>query len=423
MLDIKRIVEETDAVREALAKRMEPSEIKLDEVISLYKDWKSVQSEFEELRAKQNVQNEKIAKLDKKSADFKNGVTELKKLSDKIKESELKAKALNDQINSLLSGFPNVPDDDVVAGGKENNKVIREWGDEPKFDFEIKDHLVIGKAIGMLDFDRAAKLSGAQFPMYVGIGATLEWALVEYFKRTHESDGYTCVIPPLLVNEQSAYVAGQLPKFKDDLYWTQEQQCLVPTAETALVNFYRDEILPEKDLPKKFYSYTPCFRREAGTYGANYRGLMRVHQFNKVEMFQYATPEQSDKAFEEMVGKAEKLVQGLGLRYRVSKLAAEDMSFGMARTYDIEIWLPYDKNWIEVSSASNARDYQARRGNMRYKAQKDKKNYYVHTLNASGLATSRLMVALLETYQKEDGSVVVPGVLRDYVGKDVLPVV
>ena len=251
--------------------------------------------------------------------------------------------------------------------------------------------------------------------MYRGLGAQMEWALINYFISTHLGNGYEMIIPPNLVTRNSAYTAGQLPKFEEDVYWVQDGLCLIPTAETVLTNIYRGDILNESDLPKKFFAYTPCYRREAGSYRANEKGLIRVHQFNKVEMFQYTSAEKSKEGFEELLNNAEELVAGLGLHYRVVKLAAGDCSAGMARTYDVEVYIPSMDKYYEVSSVSNARDYQARRGNMRYK-KADGKVEFLHTLNGSGLATSRLMVSLIETYQNEDGSITVPEVLRPFMG-------
>jgi seryl-tRNA synthetase len=254
--------------------------------------------------------------------------------------------------------------------------------------------------------------------MYRGKGAQLEWALINYFIDEHLKDGYEMILPPHIVNSDSAYTAGQLPKFKDDVYWVSEDQCLIPTAETVLTNMYRDSVLEEKDLPKKFFAYTPSYRKEAGSYRTNERGLIRVHQFNKVEMYQFTTPAQADDSFEELTIKAERLVEGLGLHYNRVQLAAGDCSAGAARTVDIEVWMPAIAQYYEVSSVSNDRDYQARRGNMRYKPSDGGKPLFMNTLNASGLATSRLMVSLIETYQQADGSVVVPDVLQKYTGFD-----
>jgi seryl-tRNA synthetase len=417
MIDIKRIVEDTQEVKKALLKRVVRSELHLEEIIELENERKEIQVEYDRKKAEQNKYNDQMAKLDKKSEAFKNLLKELKEKSDEIKKVEEKLKEKERKIQELLEVLPNIPDKDVPADGKAYNKIVGTSGEKPKFDFEPKDHLELGEKLGILDFERASKLSGANFSMYRGKGAQLEWALLNYFIDSHLEDGYEMIIPPHIVNDNSAYVAGQLPKFKDDVYWVEHDQCLIPTAETSLTNIYRDEILEEKNLPQKFFAYTPCYRREAGSYRKNERGLIRVHQFNKVEMYIFSTHEQSDELFDELVGKAEKLVEGLGLHYNRVKLAAGDCSAPAARTIDIEVWLPTLEQYYEVSSISNAREYQSRRGQMRYRT-KDGDIRYMHTLNASGLATSRLMVAILETYQQKDGSILVPKVLQKYTGFD-----
>jgi seryl-tRNA synthetase len=359
-----------------------------------------------------------MAKVEKGSDEFINLVKDLKEKSNEVKEIEEELKEADAKLKKMLEVLPNIPDEDVIAGGKENNKVVKEVGEKPTFDFEIKDHVELGTDLELFDFERAAKVSGANFSMYRGWGARLEWALINYFINEHIKDGYEMIIPPNLVIEESAYTAGQLPKFKDDVYWVQDGLCLIPTAETVLTNIYRDEILEEKDLPRKFFAYTPCYRREAGSYRANEKGLIRVHQFNKVEMYQFTTENQADEMLEELVAKAERIVEGLGLHYRTVKLAAGDCSAGAAKTFDVEVYLPSIDQYYEVSSASNVREYQARRGNMRYKPADGGKPKYMNTLNASGLATSRLMVALVETYQQEDGSILIPEVLQPYLGVD-----
>ena len=418
MIDIKRIVESKDEVEKALSKRMSVEDMHLDEIIDLYNKRKKILTEYESKRAQQNSFNTKMAGIEKGSEEFKKLISDLKVLSENVKELERSVDELTDKLTSLVEVLPNIPDEDVVAGQKEANQVIKVIGEKPVFDFPIKDHVELGDSLGLFDLDRAVKMSGNNFVMYKGWGARLEWALLNYFINAHLSDGYEMVLPPHIVGERSGYTAGQLPKFKDDVYWLKDlDQFLIPTAETALDNLFRDEILNEKDLPKKYFSYTPCYRKEAGSYRANEKGLIRVHQFNKVEMYQYTTQEGSNLAFEELLGKAEKLVADLGLHYRVSKLAAGDCSAPAARTYDVEVWLPAISQYYEVSSVSNVRDYQARRGNMRYRKE-DGSIEYMHTLNASGLATSRLMVALVETYQQRDGSIVVPDVLRKYIGVD-----
>lgn len=418
MIDIKRIVENKEEVEKALSKRMKVEDMHLDEIIDLYNKRKEVLKEYESKRAQQNSFNSKMAGIEKGSEEFKKLVSDLKTLSQNVKELERNVDELTQKLTSLVEVLPNIPDEDVVAGEKEANQVIKVVGEKPIFNFPIKDHVELGESLGLFDLERAVKISGNNFVMYKGWGARLEWALLNYFINSHLSDGYEMILPPHIVGERSGYTAGQLPKFKDDVYWLKDlDQFLIPTAETALDNLFRDEILNEKDLPKKYFSYTPCYRKEAGSYRANEKGLIRVHQFNKVEMYQYTTQEGSDLAFEELLEKAEKLVADLGLHYRVSKLAAGDCSAPAARTYDVEVWLPAISQYYEVSSISNVRDYQARRGNMRYRKE-DGTIEYMHTLNASGLATSRLMVALVETYQQEDGSILVPDVLRKYIGVD-----
>ena len=415
MLDIKRIVEQKEEVQKGLLKRMNPEDINLDEIISLYEDRKKLQTEFDSARAEQNSFNEKMSKIDKKGDEFKKLLEELKKKSEEVKGIEEKLRNTETELKSKVEVLPNVPDEDVVAGGKEKNEVVKEVGKKPEFSFAIRDHVQLGTDLDIFDFERASKISGNNFSMYKGLGAQLEWALINYFISEHLKAGYEMIIPPNLVVRESAYAAGQLPKFEDDVYWVQDGLCLIPTAETVLTNMYRDEVLDEKDLPKKFFAYTPCYRREAGSYRANEKGLIRMHQFNKIEMYQFVKPEDANQAMNELLDRAEELVAGLGMHYRVVKLAAGDCSAGMAKTYDVEVYIPSIDKYYEVSSISNARDYQARRGNMRYKRE-DGKLEYLNTLNASGLATSRLMVGLIETYQNEDGSIDIPEVLRPYMG-------
>ncbi len=419
MIDIKRIVEEREQVERGLLKRMSKEDLHLDEIVRLYESKRELLKEFEAKRSQQNSFNDRMANTPKGSDEFNTLISDLKVLSSKVKELESELSEVESKLTKLVEVLPNIPDEDVVAGDKQSNEVIKTVGEKPEFKFEIKDHVEIGKELKLFDFDRATKLSGNNFSMYTGMGARLEWALLNYFIEEHIEDGYEMILPPHIVGEESGYTAGQLPKFEDDVYWLKEEnQFLIPTSETSLTNLFRDEILEEKDLPKKYFAYTPCYRREAGSYRANEKGLIRVHQFNKVEMYQFTTKEGSEKAFEELVTKAERLVEGLGLHYRISKLAAGDCSAGAARTYDIEVWLPAIGQYYEVSSISNVREYQSRRGNMRYRPSNGEKTEYMSTLNASGLATSRLMVALIETYQQEDGSLAIPQVLQKYMGVD-----
>ncbi|MCC7290148.1 serine--tRNA ligase [bacterium] len=418
MIDIKLIVEDTQRVKLALLKRMKEEDMHLSDIIEAFNVKKQLQVDFEDLRARQKSFNELMAKTNKSTPEFKKQLEQLKGLANEVKEVEEKLKEADLKLTSLVEVLPNMPDEDVVAGEKEANKVVKTSSKTPDFDFEVRDHLDVAKGVGILDMDRAAKIAGASFSMFIGKGAQLEWALLNYFIGEHIKDNYTMVLPPHLLTEASGYTAGQLPKFKEDVYWVQDGNFLLPTAESALANLYRDETLQESELPKKLFAYTPCYRREAGSYRANERGLMRMHQFNKVEMFQYTLPQYSEAALEELVEKATRLVEGLGLHYRVTQLAAGDCSAGAAKTYDVEVYLPFLKTYYEVSSISNVREYQSRRGNIKYKPTDGGKPGYVHMLNASGLATSRLMVALLETYQNKDGSITVPEVLRPFTGFD-----
>ncbi len=415
MIDIKRILEDRENIEKSLLKRMDKNFLNLDEILSIYNSKKEAQQAFDSKRSEQNKFNEQMASIDKGSDEFKKLLAELKEKANEVKEAEEKLKDSDKELLSKLEVLPNIPDDDVVAGGKEANEVTKIVGEKPEFSFKIKDHVELGKDLKLFDLDRASKISGNNFNMYTNLGARLEWALINFFVNEHIQSGYEMIIPPNLVTRDSAYVAGQLPKFEEDVYWVQDGLCLVPTAETVLTNIYKNEVLEEKDLPKKFFAYTPCYRREAGSYRANEKGLIRMHQFNKVEMYQFTAQDKSEEAFDELVAKAESLVQALDLHYRVVKLAAGDCSAGAAKTFDIEVYMPSMDTYYEVSSVSNVREYQSRRGNMRYKAE-DGKIKYMNTLNGSGLATSRLMVALLETYQNEDGSITVPEVLRPFIG-------
>ena len=331
---------------------------------------------------------------------------------------------MEEELNDLVCRLPNLPDDDVVAGGKENNAVLKVFGKKPEFDFKPLAHVELCTRLGLIDYERGVKLSGSGHWIYRGMGARLEWALLNFFVSEHLADGYEFILPPLALGYNCGYGSGQFPKFRDEVYWVEDpdaadrkkQKFMLPTAETALVNLYAGEVLKESDLPKKLFAYTPCFRKEAGSYRSEERGMIRGHQFNKVEMVQITTPENSKAAFEELVGKACRLVEKLGLHFRLSKLAAGDCSASMARTYDIEVWIPSMGIYKEVSSVSNANDYQARRNSTRFKSSATGKNEFVHTLNGSGLATSRVLPAIVEQFQQPDGSVVVPEVLRPFMG-------
>ena len=378
-------------------------------------------AEIDSYREKRNSTASRIGDMKRGEEDTTDLQAQMKDLSRRIKELEASLEETEMRIQSALEALPNMPDSDVPAGGKKCNQVLTVWGAEPKFDFKPRDHVELATRLGLIDYERGVKLGGRGYWLYHGDGARIEWALLNYFVESHLSDGYEFVLPPHILTYQCGYIAGQFPKFADDVFHLKsEESFLLPTAETAIINLHRDEILAEQELPKRYFAYTPCYRREAGSYRTEERGTVRGHQFNKVEMFAFTRPEESDAAFEELVGKAEKLVQGLGLHHRVSKLAAGDTSAAMAKTYDIEVWLPSMREFKEVSSASNARDYQARRGSIRFRRGSTGRPEYLHTLNASGLATSRLLPAILEQNQRADGTVAVPQVLQKSVGKQIL---
>jgi len=419
MLDIRLIREKPEEVRQSLLKRM--AEIDFHDLLSWDRDRRSLTSEIDSLREKRNSTSSRIGAMKQAKEDTTRLQAEMKELSRKIKELEVSLEDIEGRIRTFLEGLPNIPDPDIPAGGKERNQVLAVWGTEPEFGFKPRDHVELATRLGLIDYERGAKLGGHGYWLYRGDGARLEWALLNYFVETHLSDGYEFILPPHILTDQCGYTAGQFPKFVDDVFHLKgEDSFLLPTAETAIINLHRDEILPEHELPKRYFAYTPCYRREAGSYRTEERGSVRGHQFNKVEMFAFTRPEESDSVFEELVGKAQKLVQGLGLYHRISKLAAGDTSAAMARTYDIEVWIPSMKEFKEVSSASNARDYQARRGSIRFRRSSTGRPEYVHTLNASGLATSRLLPAILEQNQRADGTVAVPEVLQKWVRKQIL---
>jgi len=435
MLDIRKIRENPDAIKAGLKAKEVDCDAVIDRILELDVQVRALKTTSEGRTAQKN----KLAKENGKLFGMKKG---LEKKGESTAEVEAKIEAnkaeaialdaaneadtallkeLNAEYTTCMLSLPNMPDADLLPGGKENNQPLRYVGEQVTFDFEPKHHVDLCEGLGLIDYVRGVKLAGGGNWMYTGMGARLEWALLNYFIDTHTADGYDFILPPHMLEYQCGLTAGQFPKFADEVFKIANHPTeggtfyMLPTAEAALASVYRDEILTSADLPKKFFAYTPCFRREAGSHRADERGMVRGHQFNKVEMFQFTTPETSDEAFEELVKKAENLVAGLGLHFRTVKLAAGDCSASMARTYDIEILIPSMNGYKEVSSVSNARDYQARRGNIRYR-RADGKIDYVHTLNGSGLATSRIFPAIVEQNQRADGSVVVPEVLRKYLG-------
>lgn len=425
MIDIKLIKENPEEVIERLHAKGKEAKEEIERILVLDEERRRLIAETETMKSEQNKQTKLIPQLKKEGKDVTEIFAKMKELGSKVKEGETKINEVESEYNELMLGLPNLPDKDLLPGGKENNQPLRYFGEPHKFDFEPKNHVDLCTSLGLIDYERGVKLSGNGFWIYRGMGARLEWALLNYFIDTHLADGYELVLVPHMLGYECGLTAGQFPKFRDEVYWLdnaedERKRFMLPTAETALVSLHRGEILTEANLPRKYISYTPCFRREAGSYRADERGMVRGHQFNKVEMVQYTKPEDSDEAFEELVGKAEALVKGLGFHFRTVKLAAADCSASMARTYDIEIQIPSMNGYKEVSSVSNARDYQARRGMMRFKRDGGGKPEYLHTLNGSGLATSRILPALVEQNQNADGSVTVPEVLRKYLGCDVI---
>ena len=435
MLDIRKIKENPDAIKAGMKAKEVDCDAIVDRILELDVQVRALKTHTESQTAEKNRLSKENGKLfgQKKGAEKRGeDVSALEaqiaenmeksvKIDEAIADDKAKLKELDAELMNNMLALPNIPDPDLVPGGKENNEPLRYIGEKHSFDFEPRHHVDLCTDLGLIDYERGVKLAGGGNWMYTGMGARLEWALLNYFIDTHIADGYTFILPPHMLEYQCGLTAGQFPKFADEVFKIANHPIegstfyMLPTAEAALASVYRDEILTEEDLPKKFFAYTPCFRREAGSHRADERGMVRGHQFNKVEMFQYTTPENSDEAFEELVKKAENLVAGLGLHFRTVKLAAGDCSASMARTYDIEILIPSMNGYKEVSSVSNARDYQARRGNIRFR-RADGKLDFVHTLNGSGLATSRIFPAIVEQNQRADGSVVIPEVLRKYMG-------
>ncbi|MBQ8762398.1 MAG: serine--tRNA ligase [Clostridia bacterium] len=420
MIDINLIRNNPEVVEKAILKR--GIEIDLKPALKLDEEKRALIAKIEEMRARKNEVSAKIPAMKKAGENTDTIFAEMKELGDEIDKINVKLNEITKQLDNILLGLPNMPDEDIIAGGKENNQPIYTFGKKPEFDFEPKNHVELCTSLGLIDYERAAKMSGNGFWIYRGLGAQLEWALLNFFVSEHLKDGYEFVLPPEMLNAQCGIGSGQFPKFADEVYYVDRvgneegaQQFLLPTAESAMVNLYAGEIIPEEQLPFRMFAYSPCFRKEAGSYRAEERGMIRGHQFNKVEMIAYATKEQSDAMFEELVKKAQTLVEKLGLHYQLSKLAAADISATMARTYDIEVWIPSMNIYKEVSSVSNGRCYQPRRSNTKYKT-KDGKNEFVHMLNGSGLATPRLIPAIVEQFQNKDGSVTIPEVLRPFMG-------
>lgn len=421
MLDIKRIKDDPEGVKAGLRAKEVDCDAIVDRILELDQERRTLIADTGARKARQNKVSKEIPAMKKRGEDVSAVFAEMAELKAGLAQDAAKLDAVLAEYRTAMLSLPNLPDPDLKPGGKENNEPLRYFGEPHKFDFTPKHHVDLCEGLGLIDYDRGVKLAGSGFWMYKGMGARLEWALLNYFIDCHIADGYEFILPPHMLEYQCGETAGQFPKFADEVYkianpTDDRVHYMLPTAEAALCSIYRDEILTEAELPRKFFAYTPCFRREAGSGHADERGMVRGHQFNKVEMFQFTRPEDSDAAFEELVRKAENLVKGLGFHFRTVKLAAGDCSASMARTYDIEIQIPSMNGYKEVSSVSNARDYQARRGNIRFRREATGKPEFVHTLNGSGLATSRIFPAMVEQNQRADGSVVVPEVLRKYLG-------
>jgi seryl-tRNA synthetase len=418
MLDARFVKENTDLVKNALEKRQ--YEFPLSELLDTYDRRISLLKEAEELRSRRNVVSEEIGNLKKQKADASSRLAEMKTVSDRIKSLDDKLRELDDQTRSFLLTIPNLPDNSVPVGADETeNAEIRKWGTPKDFEFQPLNHWDIAEMLDIISFEQGSKIAGARFSLMKGEGAKLERALMNFMLDQNTSKGYTEVFPPILVNRETMTGTGQLPKFEEELFRIQDPEFyLIPTAEVPVTNIHRNDILKETDLPIYYTSYTPCFRREAGSYGKDTRGLIRQHQFNKVELVKFVKPENSDDELEKLTNDAEDILQKLDLPYRVVALCTGDLGFAASKTYDLEVWLPGQDRYREISSCSNFTDFQARRAGIRFRREGKKGTEFVHTLNGSSLAIGRTVVAILENYQQKNGSVIIPDVLRPYMGTD-----
>jgi seryl-tRNA synthetase len=420
MLDARFVRENIDILKNGLQKR--GSDIDMSEFLSLEEERLKLLKEAEELRNKRNVVSEEIGRLKKQKQDAEKLIAEMKGVSDRIKEIDEVLKGIEEKTGLFLLNIPNIPHESVPVGKDETENIeVRKWGEPRVFDFEPLNHWDISETLDIIDFERGAKIAGARFAVMKGFGARLERALMNFMLDLNTSKGYKEIFPPILVNRESMTGTGQLPKFSEELFRTLDPEFyLIPTAEVPVTNIHRGEILREDQLPIYYTAYTPCFRREAGSYGKDVRGLIRQHQFNKVELVKFVRPEDSYDELEKLTNNAEEILQKLGLPYRVVALCTGDMGFSSAKTYDIEVWLPGQQRYREISSCSNFEDFQARRANIRFKREGKKGTEFVHTLNGSGLAIGRTLVAILENYQQKDGTVIVPEALRQYMGAEVI---
>lgn len=418
MLDLKYITENIDTVIEKLNTRGADFSY-LKDLINMQEERRKLIKQVEDLKAKRNEYSKMIGQFKREKKDATDVLNKVEVIKHQIPELEINLRTIDDKIHDILVQLPNIPSDDVPIGLDETANVeIKKWGNIRSFDFEVKDHTQIGEMLNILDFERATKITGPRFVVDKGLGARLERALINFMIDVHSNEhGYTEIIPPFIVNDASMFGTGQFPKFKEDAFKLEGfDWYLNPTAEVPTINLYRDEIIDNDNLPIHYVAYTTAFRSEAGSAGRDTRGILRQHQFNKVELIKFVRPEDSEEAHEKMLANSEKILQLLNIPYRVVCLSTGDMGFGMSKTYDIEVWLPGQNTYREIGSISNAKDFQARRANIRFKRTKDAKTEYVHTLNGSGLAVGRTMIAVLENYQNADGTVTVPEVLVPYMG-------
>ena len=416
MLDLKFVLENLDLVVKKTESR--GTKIKIDRLAKLVQEKNKLLRKVEDLRHEQNKTSKLIGQMKKEKKDSSSVIPEMKKVSKEIKNLEEKLRDTEEKMREVSLIIPNIPHESVPEGkGPDDNLEMRQFSKQPKFSFPIKSHWEIGKNLGILDFERAAKLAGSRFAVYFGVGAWMERALINFMLDIHTREkGYTEVIPPFIANENNLVGTGNLPKFENDLFKLKGYSWyLIPTAEVPLTNLYREEILEAEILPQKFVAYTPCFRREAGSYGKDIRGLIRQHQFNKVELVTFSLPEKSYQELEIMTSDAEEVLKRLNLHYRMVTLCTADLGFAGAKTYDLELWMPYQKRYLEISSCTNCEDFQARRANIRFRREPKSKPEFIHTLNGSGLALGRTVAAILESYQQEDGTVVIPEALRPYM--------
>ena len=417
MLDLKYVRDNLDQVAQMLKDRR--MDMDLQQFAALDEQRRAILSQVESLKHERNKASEEISVLKRERRDASERIEQMRQVSQKIKDLDQDLSGIETRFQEILLRIPNVPHASVPVGADETaNPVVRTWGEPPRFDFAPKPHWDVGEGLGILDFERAAKITGARFALYWGMGAALERALITFMLDTHTGHhGYTEVLPPFIVNSASMTGTGQLPKFEEDLFKLRGfDYYLVPTAEVPVTNIHRAEILEDQDLPRYYTAYTPCFRADAGSHGKDTRGLIRQHQFNKVELVKFVKPETSYDELESLLTNAERILQELGLHYRVVNLCTGDLGFSAAKTYDIEVWLPGQNTYREISSCSNFEDFQARRANIRFRRTGGKKTEFVHTLNGSGLAVGRTLLAILENFQNADGTVTIPPVLRPYLG-------